>query len=146
MENQSYRHHLKFYPPTHYFFYPVSLLLTIGSAWLTYREEQNRLIWAAITVVFFMLLVLALLGRQHYALGNQNRIVRLEMRLRYYQLTGKRFEMIAEPQLSFGQIAALRFASDEELPALTDRAIKEQLSADAIKQAIVHWLPDHMRV
>ncbi len=144
MQKQDYQHHIRYYPPHHYFFYPVSLLLTIGSAWLTFREEQ-KLIWAAITLAFFMIMVLSVLLRQHYALDNQNRIVRLEMRLRYYQLTGKRFEPI-EAQLSFGQIAALRFASDEELPALTDRAVKEQLSADNIKKVITNWQPDHMRV
>jgi hypothetical protein len=145
METQNYRNHSKYHPPTHFFLYPVSLLLTIGSAWITFRETDNRLIWMAMTLAFFMIMVLCVLVRQHYALGNQNRIVRLEMRLRYYQLTQKRFEPI-EFQLSFGQIAALRFASDEELPALTERALTEQLSGDVIKQAIVNWMPDHMRV
>lgn len=145
MEQQDYKHHIRFYPPTHFFFYPVSLLLTIGSAIITYREENNRLVWAAITIAFFMIMVLAMLGRQHYALTNQNRIVRLELRLRYFQLTGKRFDPL-ESQLLFGQIAALRFAGDAELPALVERALKEGLSADAIKQAIKEWLPDHMRV
>ena len=83
--------------------------------------------------------------RQHYALGNQNRIVRLEMRLRYYQLTGKRFEPL-EQQLLFGQIAALRFASDEELLPLIDRTLKENLSAKQIKQSVVNWQADDMRV
>jgi len=83
--------------------------------------------------------------RQHYALGNQNRIVRLEMRLRYYQLTQKRFEPL-EQQLSFSQIAALRFASDEELPDLVLRAVNESLSPNDIKKAIKNWTPDYMRV
>ena len=82
--------------------------------------------------------------RQHYALGNQNRIVRLELRFRYFVLTQKRLEPI-EAQLSFGQLAALRFAPDEELPALVDRAVKEQLSGKEIKLAIKNWLPDEMR-
>ena len=83
--------------------------------------------------------------RQHYALGNQNRIVRLEMRLRYYQLTGKRLEPLEE-KLSFGQIAALRFASDAELLPLMERAEKENLSPKQIKQAIQNWQGDYMRV
>ena len=83
--------------------------------------------------------------RQHYALGNQNRIVRLEMRLRYYLLTQKRFEPLEE-QLSFNQIAALRFASDEELPDLIRRTINESLSPKEIKKAIKNWTPDYMRV
>jgi len=83
--------------------------------------------------------------RQHYALTVQNRVVRLEMRLRYYQLTHTRLEDI-ESKLSFGQIAALRFASDAELPALVDRALQEQLTPDAIKRSIKNWMPDDMRV
>jgi Family of unknown function (DUF6526) len=83
--------------------------------------------------------------RQHYALGNQNRIVRMELRFRYYLITGKRLEPL-ESGLRFSQLAALRFASDEELPALTERAVKENLSARQIKKSILYWLPDHMRV
>lgn len=95
--------------------------------------------------VIFLITWLAVMVRMHYALGNQNRIVRLEMRLRYYILTGKRFEQIEE-RLDFKQIAALRFAPDEELPALLDKAIKEHLSPDEIKRNIINWLPDKMRV
>ncbi len=83
--------------------------------------------------------------RQHYALGNQNRIIRLEMRLRYYILTQKRFEEI-EKQLSKGQVLALRFAPDEELPSLVEKAIRENLTPDQIKKSIRNWLPDHHRV
>jgi hypothetical protein len=43
-------------------------------------------------------------------------------------------------------MAALRFASDEELLILIDRAIAEHLPAKTIKQSITHWMPDHMRV
>ena len=83
--------------------------------------------------------------RQHYALLPQNRIIRLEMRLRYFQLYGKRFEPV-EAKLRFGQIAALRFASDEELPLLLERTIQENLSARSIKKLISDWQADHMRV
>jgi hypothetical protein len=71
--------------------------------------------------------------------------VRLELRLRYYQLTQQRLENI-EQQLSFRQLAALRFASDQELVPLIHRTLKEGLPPAAIKQAIKDWLPDAMRV
>jgi hypothetical protein len=87
----------------------------------------------------------AFMMRQHYALTAQNRIVRLEMRFRYYRLTQKDFERI-ETHLSFGQIAALRFAPDEELIPLIQRAVNENLSPDLIKKSIVKWVPDYMRV
>src|SRR5258707_11577007 len=63
----------------------------------------------------------------------------------YYVVTGKRLELL-ESKLSVSQLAALRFASDEELVALVERTVKENLSDRQIKNSIVHWLPDHMRV
>ncbi len=83
--------------------------------------------------------------RQHYALGNQNRIVRLEFRLRHFELLGKS-SIETEKQLSFSQLAALRFADDMEFKLLLDKAIKENLSADDIKRSIRNWQADDMRV
>ena len=83
--------------------------------------------------------------RQHYALTLQNRVVRMEMRLRYFELTGLRLEPLEE-QLTTGQLAALRFASDEELPDLMQRAMNEKLTPKQIKMSIRKWIPDYMRV
>ena len=83
--------------------------------------------------------------RQHYALGNQNRIVRLEFRLRYFELFGKPSKQ-TEDKLSFNQIAALRFADDEEFKVLLDRSIKENIGGDEIKLSITNWQEDNMRV
>ena len=105
---------------------------------------EERLLFGAMLVMLLLITWVSYMMRQHYALNNQNRIVRLEMRLRYYQLTGKRLEQY-EQQLSFGQIAALRFAPDEELLPLLERALKEDLSPDAIKRQVVNWQPDEMR-
>ena len=97
------------------------------------------------SVLSFALLYLALMLRQHYALGNQNRIVRLEFRLRYFQLMQEP-STLAEEKLSFGQMAALRFASDAEFKTLLQKALNENLSPDAIKKSIVNWQADDMRV
>ncbi len=98
-----------------------------------------------IAAVVLLVAWLSFMMRQHYAIFPQNRIIRLEMRLRYFQLYGKKFEPL-ESKLSFRQIAALRFASDEELPSLLERAIEEKLSPGSIKKLITDWRPDHMRV
>ncbi len=145
MKQQSYKNHIQFYPLHHFIFYPVIFILTVASAVCIFKYPFQQLLFIFITALFILLIWLSLMLRQHYALGNQNRIIRLEMRLRYYQLTQQRFDAL-EQQLSFGQIAALRFASDEELPEMIQRAVNEHLPAKDIKQAIKNWTPDYMRV
>lgn len=145
MQKQTYQNHIRFYPPHHFVFYPIATICTILSGWQVFHSEGNASIWLAITSLFVLLIALSFMMRQHYALMNQDRIVRLELRLRYYQLTSKRLEPI-EQQLSFGQLKALRFASDEELIDLIQEAINKNLSPDAIKRSIKNWLPDNDRV
>ena len=76
-----------------------------------------------------------------YTTRLQDRIIKLEMRLRCAQLLSGAQQATLN-RLSNPQIVALRFASDEELPGLLERAEREQLTADQIKQAIKNWLPD----
>lgn len=148
MENQNYTNHVRYYPAHHFVFYPLLTCLLGVSTYFMFntgeREAGRSPIWLCITLVILLVGWLSFMLRQHYALGNQNRIVRIEMRFRYYVLTHKRLEAL-EDRLSFGQIAALRFASDDELPALVQRTVTENLRPDEIKKAIVNWLPDDMR-
>jgi len=143
MEEQNFKNHIRFYPPHHFVFYPVILLLTGFALFHFIKEEKVEFLFIAL--ILLLMGWLSFMLRQHYALNNQNRIIRLEMRLRYYQLKNEAFEPI-EQQLSFSQIAALRFASDAELLKLTERAVEEKLSAKEIKQSIKDWVPDYMRV
>ncbi len=145
MKRQDAAHHIRFYPPHHFVFYPLMGCLILASAFCVFCFPAKAWEWAAITVLFLTVTWVSYMMRQHYALTLQNRIVRLEMRLRYYELTGQRFDLL-ESRLSFSQLAALRFASDSELPALVERTLQENLSPTAIKKAIKNWTPDHMRV
>ena len=145
MEKQNYNNHIRYYSPHHFIFYPLIIIAGILALVGLMNDPPNRLLWFVLGMVITLLGSLAFMLRQHYALMNQNRIVRLELRFRYYVLTQKRFEEV-ELKLSKGQIFALRFAPDEELPALVERAIKENLSGDEIKRSIKNWLPDEMRV
>jgi hypothetical protein len=79
-----------------------------------------------------------------YTTRLQDRIIRVEMRLRGLQLLTPEQQtvMIA---LSMKQLAALRFASDAELPALCERAAREKLAPGDIKRAIRAWTPDYNR-
>lgn len=143
--NQSYQNHTRYYPPHHFVFLPLSAAFTIATAVKAKKSRRKSLLWAAISGAGFLVTYLGIMTRQHHSLELQDRIVRLEMRLRYYQLTGKRLEEV-EDTLGFGRIAALRFASDEQLSNLLDRALEERLSADEIKKAVTSWKADKMRV
>jgi len=144
MKPQNYSNHTRYYIPHHFIFYPVVLICTGVSAYLMLHQEGQELIWLAMMVLFLLLAALSFMMRQHYALNNQNRIVRLEVYYRYFASTNKRLDTLPQP-LSFGQLAALRFASDEEFVGLTERAINEKLSPDEIKKMIINWKPDYMR-
>jgi hypothetical protein len=145
MPAQNYSNHVRYYPPHHFVFYPVMLVLIAVAIRFSFKFPDRSLEWNAFAVILLMITWLSFMLRQHYALNNQNRIVRLEMRLRYYQLTHERFEDL-ESQLSLGQIVALRFASDAELPALVRQTLSEKLNPATIKRSIKNWHPDTMRV
>ncbi|MBW8361316.1 MAG: hypothetical protein K0M56_03915 [Kaistella sp.] len=145
MESQNYSNHRKFYAPHHFIYLPLLGILLVIGIWKAWTAEDQRLIWSLFSVVIFLLLFLAFMVRQHYALGNQDRIIRLEFRQRYYELFQKRSDDVVD-KLSFSQIAALRFAEDEEFKLLLDKALNEHLSGDDIKKSITRWRPDHHRV
>lgn len=88
MQEQSYRNHIRFYPPHHFVFYPLLLILLGTSIFFAWYNEPLRFIWIAFAVILLLLGWLSFMMRQHYALHIQNRIVRLEMRFRYFALTG----------------------------------------------------------
>ena len=144
MKIQTYYNHIRFYTPHHFVYYPILAIFLAASIYFAFTTNDT-LIWSFISVVFVFLFCLAFMLRQHYALILQNRIVRLEIRYRYFTLTGKRFEEI-EYKLTDDQIFGLRFAPDDELLPLIEDALKNNLSGDAIKKAIVHWKADYNRV
>jgi hypothetical protein len=144
MKKQNYANHVRYYVPHHFILYPILFLLLIFNI-IQITKHSGEDEWKMFAAVVLAIIWLSYMLRQHYALTLQNRIVRLEMRVRYFQLTGQRFETL-EQQLTPRQIAALRFASDDELPQLLQKTVIENLSPNAIKKSVKNWLPDHMRV
>ena len=76
-----------------------------------------------------------------YTTKLQDRIIKIEMKIRCAALLTPAQQPVMA-RLANPQIVALRFASDEELPALLEQADREHLSADQIKRAIKNWVPD----
>ncbi|WP_162417968.1 DUF6526 family protein [Cyclobacterium roseum] len=144
---QNYANHSRYFPLHHYVVAPLTLILLSWSFWNLAEafaaggDWLHSLYLALGAVVLFLLPVMSRI----YALKNQNRIIRLEMRLRYFQLSGKPF-LHLEKKLNMKQLIALRFAGSKELLPLIDRAIQENLSPGEIKRAIKDWQGDYMRV
>lgn len=117
MQNQQYKNHVRYYAPHHFLFYPAIAILLGVAVYKILTDTGSTSLWIMIAILIVVIGWLSFMMRQHYSLTLQNRIVRMEMRLRYFQVAGKRLESI-ENKISFGQLAALRFASDEELEPL----------------------------
>ena len=144
MEPQSYKNYVRYYIPHHFVYYPVLITFLSFSIYFSFTKPE-QLLWIFICIIFIFLFYLAFMLRQHYALTLQNRIVRLELRYRYFTITGEKFEDL-EHLLNDNQMFALRFAPDDELVALAERALNDNLSGKVIKKAIVHWKGDYDRV
>jgi hypothetical protein len=96
-------------------------------------------------LVLFGLTLFPVIGMSRwYTVRLQDRIIQLEMQVRCARvLPAGQDELLA--QLSPQQVVALRFASDDELGDLLARAVREQMTPTAIKQAVKQWRPDYMR-
>lgn len=145
METQNYTNHRKYYPPHHFIFLPLLFFLEICGIYKVFKDSEHELLWILFSVILFLILYLAIMVRQHYALGLQNRLVRLEFKQRYFELFSKRSDEVEE-KLNFSQIAALRFAYDDEFKELLYKALHENISGDEIKKSIKKWRADRNRI
>ena len=145
MNTQNYKNHRKFYPPHHFVLLPLLLILQIVGLYKSFSDDANQLPWILFSVVIFLLLYVLIMLRQHYALGNQDRILRLEFKQRYFEIFGERSDEVEE-KLEFSQLAALRFAYEEQFKILLNKALTQNLSGDDIKKSIDEWRPDHHRI
>jgi hypothetical protein len=142
---QSLKNHSRFDPAFHFFIIPMLLLNLIFSIYATVHAwphyEHTHLWWIAMSVVFF---VIAGRGRDR-ALVVQDRVIRLEERLRLHALLPAEDRAHID-EFSTKQLIALRFASDDELPALARKTLTQNLEPKAIKQSIINWRGDYLRV
>lgn len=134
----------------HFFVVPVLLVNTIAcivvmvAIALHPHGLHMLLVHLWLVVLAAALLVLAVNSRLK-DLKVQDRVIRLEERLRYAALLPPA-QTVAAANLSLRQIVALRFAPDAELPALVARTLAEHLEPKQIKQSIVNWRADDHRV
>jgi hypothetical protein len=139
---QSFKNHAKFVPLFHFFALPV---LLVNAMWSLYRAVIGPGWESALAaLVAVALVILALFGRA-FTLTVQDRVIRLEMRLRLRELLPAELTPRIH-EFTPAQLVALRFASDRELPVLARRVLDERLQdRKAIKQMITDWQADHLR-
>lgn len=142
---QSYKNHARFRPLFHFVLAPILILNLIFSVYVTIRRfPAHTYLFHWWIVMSVALLLLAILSRRQ-ALTAQDRIIRLEERLRLASLLPAN-ELPHITEFTTRQLIALRFASDAELPALAHLTLTQNLEPKAIKQAIVNWRADDLRV
>ena len=138
---QNYGNHRRWNAPWHFVVVPILILNALIAIVVLVRTPSRGTAWAAL-VALTLVVGLALLRRM--ALRVQDRVIRLEEHLRLGRLMPDRHEEIEE--LSRGQLVAIRFASDLEVPHMLDRITRGEIrTQDEIKRAIQHWRPDHFR-
>lgn len=146
---QSYANHRKFVPLYHFVAVP---LLTVNLGWALYRLKAgypgfdmplfDRLLAVAVAAA----LILTLYYARIFALGAQDRVIRLEERMRLEALLPEDLRQRL-PEIKTGQLIGLRFAADGEVADLVRRILAGELrTRKEIKQAIRTWRPDRMRL
>lgn len=144
MKEQNFSNHARYRPLHHFILSPLSLIAVIWSISHAFEADLTAFERFFPLIIALAVFIAGLLARL-YGNENQDRIIRMEVRQRYFHLTGQSFAD-KEARLKKGQIIALRFASDAEFLPLLDRAILEGMSSKEIKAAIQHWQADHWRV
>lgn len=142
-QTQNYKNHRKFVPAFHVFVLPV---LTLNFGFSLYRIKQFHFSFESILgSLVAAALLLGILYSRMFAITVQNRVIRLEMQLRLERILPTDLKTRIE-EFTPGQLIALRFASDAELPELSRMVLAQTLAdSDAIKQSIKNWRADLLR-
>lgn len=143
MNPQSYANHTRWHPLFHFFILPVLLINFIWAIIDFVKAPGKNSAWSI--VVSLALALLAFFART-YSLKVQDRVIRLEEKLRYQQLLSPALAQQCGA-LTIGQTIALRFAADDELEELVSAVVSGKLTTRKdIKQAIKNWRADEFRV
>ena len=140
---QTYANHRRWYPLFHFVLMPL-LAINLLSHLVRFimAPSWTLFFWVVLSVA---LVVMALTARL-MALKAQDRVIRLEERLRYREVLSAEVAKRADG-LTLGQMIALRFASDDELADLIERTLNGEFSrGKEIKLAVRNWRGDYVRV
>lgn len=141
---QNFENHAKLVPGYHGWTTAFLVLPTLYFLFRAIRDFYS--VESTAVFVFAVGVIMAAFYARLFPLGVQDRVIRLEEQLRMQRvlpddLKGRIHEFTAK------QLVGLRFASDEELPALARRVLDEGITdSKVIKQAVKNWRADHQRI
>jgi hypothetical protein len=142
-ETQSLKNHARIIPAYHYFVFGA---LVTNLVWTAYRTVTDFSVDRAISLLVALALIALALYARLFALTVQDRVIRNEMHERLRQLLPAPLQARIH-DLTVGQLVALRFASDAELPELCARVLDDRINdRRAIKKMIKNWRADLVRV
>ena len=141
MKQQNYKNHSKFVIGYHIVTFLAILAFLGGAIRNLWNSSEDNYPSSLLVLLAFILLFMFYFIRS-FALKAQDRAIRSEEKLRYFILTGKSISN----KLTTRQFVGLRFAPDDEFPALAEKAASENLSENDIKKAIKNWKADDYRV
>ncbi len=141
-EAQNFANHRRNDLPFHFFIVPVAIISVIAAIVQLVRFPSLASAWLLVVAIAATVAVFKI---RLYALRVQDRVIRLEERLRL-------MSVLSEPlrsrvgELSGSQLIALRFAPDAELAGLVDQILQKKLERNEIKKAVVSWRADYSRI
>jgi hypothetical protein len=143
-QTQTFEKHAKLVPMYHYLLTALLFVTLVGSIVnvITSWGDHERLYSASLILVISVILLFTAGFARIFPLKAQDRAIRAEENLRHYVLAGK----LLDRRLTIQQIVGLRFASDEEFPALAAKAAETGMPLKEIKRAVKNWRADHDRL
>lgn len=139
---QSFESHARWFPIYHFVASPIVLLAAMHLIWHFIRNPSTPHFAEAL---YGIAIAAAVLASRLMAITVQNRVIRLEMRLRLKEILPAPLAARI-PELTVWQLIGLRFASDAEMPALVERTLKGEFAKTRdIKRAVTDWQPDYLR-
>ena len=142
MEKQNYSTHRRFVFGYHIITLLGIIVLFIGAIVNLIKSSHDNFYSASLIVLGSILLGLVAYYERSFSLRAQDRVICAQENFRHYLLTKKELPV----ELTVRQIIGLRFESDEDFPALVERAVKEKMTENEIKKSIKNWKGDHYRV
>jgi hypothetical protein len=141
-ETQSLKNHARLDPAYHILLFATYLLNLVYAGFHVYRQPSLSSGWY---VVLSLLAIVPLLKIRTYPLKVQDRVIRLEERLRLQALAPQEWHTQIY-RLTEGQLIALRFAADDEVVSLAKEALEKNLNRKQIKEHIRSWRADDWRI